>query len=99
MHTHILRLLAPALSLLLSVSPIALGDEAADRAALEAATQVWINAFNARDADAMIALTTEDVVLLDPAVPRSAAGRRHARPGDRRWAPPKVKSRVRPRRP
>ena len=78
MHIHLLYLPAAALSLLLGISPIAMGDEAADRAALEAATQVWINAFNARDADAMVALTTEDVVLLDPAVP-PISGREAAR--------------------
>lgn len=37
-----------------------------DRAALDAATEAWVAAFNARDADAMVALTTEDVVLLPP---------------------------------
>jgi len=37
-----------------------------DRLALDAATQAWVDAFNARDADAMAALTTEDVVLLPP---------------------------------
>jgi ketosteroid isomerase-like protein len=78
MHIHILRLFAPALSLLLGISPIALGDEAADRAALEAATQAWIKAFNARDADALAALTTEDVVLLDPTLP-PVSGREAAR--------------------
>lgn len=40
--------------------------EAADRAAIEAATQAWVAAFNARDADRMAALATEDVVLLNP---------------------------------
>lgn len=77
MHIPI-RLLAPALTLLLGVSPLALATEASDRAAIEAAAQAWIKAFNARDADAMVALTTEDVVLLDPNVP-PISGRKAAR--------------------
>ena len=56
--------LAPAL--LLGVAFTAEADEAADRAALDAAKQAWVAAFNARDADAMAALTTRDIVLLAP---------------------------------
>ena len=62
------RLLAPALALLLVVSPLVLADETADRAALEATAQAWIKAFNARDVDSLTALVTEDVVLLDPSI-------------------------------
>ena len=40
--------------------------ESDDRAQLDAASEAWVAAFNARDADAMVALTTEDVVLLPP---------------------------------
>jgi ketosteroid isomerase-like protein len=68
MHIPIRRLLAAALLLLLGVSSMALADEAADRAALEAATQAWTQAFNARKAEALVSLTTEDVVLLDPSL-------------------------------
>jgi ketosteroid isomerase-like protein len=67
MYIPIRRLLAAVL-LLLGVSSVVLADEAADRAALEGATQAWIKAFNARNADALVSLTTEDVVLLDPSL-------------------------------
>jgi len=66
------------LLLLLGISPTVIADEATDRAALETATQTWIKAFNARDADALVALTTDDVVLLDPNVP-PVSGRQAAR--------------------
>lgn len=65
MHRHIRRLLAVVLSLLLGISPMVLADEATDRVLLEAATQAWSKAFNARDAGVLVSLTTEDVVLLD----------------------------------
>lgn len=61
------RALALIASPLLAVlSFTACADDAADRAALDAATQAWVAAFNARDADAMAALTTEDMILLPP---------------------------------
>ena len=68
MRIHVLRLLGPTLSLLLGISPLTLADEAADRVALEAAAQAWIKAFNARDVDALAALATDNVVLMDPNV-------------------------------
>jgi len=72
-----IRLLITLMSLLV-VSPLVHADDAADRAALEAAAQAWVKAFNARDPDAMMAVTTQDVVLLDPdATPVS--GRKAAR--------------------
>ena len=61
----------------LAISPAALANEAADRAAIEAAAQAWIEAFNAHNADALVALTTEDVVLLDATLP-PVSGRRAA---------------------
>ena len=67
MITRVCRgLFALAPSMLLGCGLAAHADEAADRAAIEAATQDWVAAFNARDADAMVALATEDVVLLNP---------------------------------
>lgn len=65
MHFYIRRLLVPALSLLLCISSPAFADETADRAALEAAAQAWSKAFNARDADVLVALATQDIVLMD----------------------------------
>ena len=58
-----------ALTLLVCGSLGATAQAAADsdRVALDAATQAWVDAFNARDADAMAALATEDVVLLHSA--------------------------------
>jgi ketosteroid isomerase-like protein len=68
MHIQTRRWFAAALLLLLSVSTVALADEAADRVALEAAAQAWTKAFNARDIDALVSLVTPDAVLLDPGV-------------------------------
>jgi len=66
MHSHVRRLLIAVLPLLVfGVAPV-LASEASDRAALEAAAQGWVKAFNARDANALVALATADVVLLDP---------------------------------
>ena len=57
------------LLLLFALSPLAsFADEAADRAALEAAARAWITAFNAHDADALMRLATADVALVDPTV-------------------------------
>ena len=55
-----------ALTILFAAPPAAVAGEAADRLAIEAAGQAWAAAFNARDADAMAAFATDDVVLLDP---------------------------------
>jgi ketosteroid isomerase-like protein len=60
------------------MSPMVLADDAADRAALEAAAQAWTKAFNARNPDALVALATEDIVLLDPGLP-AVSGRAAAR--------------------
>ncbi len=65
MTTDVLRT-ALVISYLAGVAPVAVADEAADRAALAAASESWIAAINARDAGSMAALATEDVVLLNP---------------------------------
>lgn len=49
----------------MGVAPLALATEAADRAAIEAASQSWAKAFNARDSKALLALATDELVLLD----------------------------------
>jgi ketosteroid isomerase-like protein len=67
-----------ALLLVLGACRCAMAAEAADRQALEAAVQAWTEAFNARNADGMLALTTENVVLMGPDVP-PVSGRRAAR--------------------
>jgi len=74
LHRH---LLVAGLTLLAVSSP-AFPDTASDRAAIEAGTQTWINSFNSRDAKSMTALTTEDIVLLDPELP-AVRGRDAAR--------------------
>lgn len=61
----IARLLAIAWFIGLGVAPVALAGEASDRAAIEAAAQAWVKAFNARDAKALLAVATEDLILLD----------------------------------
>ncbi len=65
MTTDALRILL-AVSLFAGAASIAWADEAADRAALAAASESWNRALDARDAAAMAALATEDVVLLSP---------------------------------
>jgi ketosteroid isomerase-like protein len=78
MHIQLHRLRALTLSLFLLASPLVLADAAADRAAIEARAQAWVKAFNARDLEALIALTTEDVVLMDSNMP-PVSGRKAAR--------------------
>jgi ketosteroid isomerase-like protein len=61
------------------VAPPALGADSADRAAIEVAAQAWAKAFNARDAKALLAMATEDLVVLDPnRPPVSGAAAREA---------------------
>jgi ketosteroid isomerase-like protein len=78
MHLYIHHWLAMTASLLLCISPLVVADEAADRSALEAAAQAWSKAFNARDADALAALATQDIVLMDSNATR-VSGREAAR--------------------
>jgi ketosteroid isomerase-like protein len=47
------------------IAPVALATESADRAAIEAAAQAWTKAFNARDTNALLAVASDDLVLLD----------------------------------
>lgn len=54
--------------LLASLAARAHADEHAEKAAVEAAAQAWIKAFNMRDADALLALSSPDLVLLDAGV-------------------------------
>jgi uncharacterized protein (TIGR02246 family) len=76
MHTS--RYLPVALLLVFGAFRCAIADEAADRQAIEAATQAWTKAFNSRNADGLLALTTEDVVLMGPDAP-PISGRQAAR--------------------
>jgi len=53
--------------------------DAADRAAIESVAQAWARAFNSRDSKSLLALATEDVVLVDPSLPpASGPGAREA---------------------
>jgi ketosteroid isomerase-like protein len=79
MSTFVQRLLMPVLLVLFGFSSMALADEGAERIALEAAAQSWIKAFNAHDLDALVALSTQDVVLMDAAAAASVSGRKAAR--------------------
>ena len=69
MRIRIRRLLAMVPALLLGVVDTVQASEVADRSALDSAQQAWVAAFNAHDADAMVALTTVDIVLLPPNAP------------------------------
>lgn len=59
------RWLAIAAFAAVAVAPLAFADESSDRAAIEVAAQAWAKAFNARDTDALLALGTDDLVVLD----------------------------------
>ena len=59
------RLLAIAAFAAVAVAPLTFATESSDRAAIEAAAQSWAKAFNARDTNALLALATEDLVVLD----------------------------------
>lgn len=78
MWIRIRRLPTAALLLLLGFSQGAIADETADRRALEAAAQAFTKAFNARNAEGLLAVTTEDVILLVPDTP-PISGREPAR--------------------
>jgi ketosteroid isomerase-like protein len=69
MRTCTCRLPVVALAVLLGTAFAARADEAADRAALDLAKQAWVGAFNARNADAMAEIVTEDIVMLAPNAP------------------------------
>ena len=80
MHILLRRfLIPPLLLLLLGFSSIVLADDGASHIALEAAAQAWIKAFNAHQLDALVALTTQDVVLMDASVDAPVSGREAAR--------------------
>lgn len=66
-------------AVLLSTGPLAHADALADRAAIEAAAQAWIKAFNARDSSALLALTNRGAAFLDPAAPAPASRQDMAR--------------------
>jgi ketosteroid isomerase-like protein len=65
MSVNVARLMAIAGLALIGVAPLALATESADRAAIEAAAQAWAKAFNARDPNALLALASEDLIVLD----------------------------------
>jgi ketosteroid isomerase-like protein len=69
MNHQVSRSLRAAMMLLALLCAPAVADEVADRAAIEAAAQAWMNAYNAQDVDALIAMSTDDVSLLDPTMP------------------------------
>jgi ketosteroid isomerase-like protein len=79
MRIRIRCLLASTLLLLCSFSSLAFAAELADRTALEAAAQAWIKAFNARDLNALAALSTPDIALIDTGVSPPVKGREAAR--------------------
>jgi ketosteroid isomerase-like protein len=58
-----------AIMLLALLCAPAIANEVTERAAIEAAAQAWMNAYNAQDVDALMAMSTDDVSLLDPTMP------------------------------
>jgi ketosteroid isomerase-like protein len=77
MSASVARLLAIAWIASLGVAPQALANEATDRAAIEAAAQAWTKAFNARDERALLALATDDLMVLDASTPPVIGARAH----------------------
>ncbi|HEY0681332.1 MAG TPA: nuclear transport factor 2 family protein [Steroidobacter sp.] len=63
-RTHARSVVTLSLFLALAASPV-LADDAADRQAIESAAQQWTHAFNSRDAAALAAVSTDDVLVLD----------------------------------
>lgn len=91
-------LLAPLLwlllcSSLLGLAPPATASESAVRGAVEAAAQSWIQACNAGNLDALLRLSSADVILLDPQLP-PVSGRAAARQALSQAAPGVVFSTV-----
>lgn len=82
MSLRVLRLVV----LLLASAPAAFGADGADARGVEAAARAWVEAFNALDADEMIAHSTEDVVLMDATLP-TISGAKAARAALRRSLP------------
>jgi ketosteroid isomerase-like protein len=56
-------------------APLALATESSDRVAIEAAAQAWAKAFNARDPNALLAVATEDLIVLDANGPPMSGAR------------------------
>ena len=71
------RWLAIAAFAAIGAAPLAFADESADRAAIEKAAQAWARAYSARDAKAVLALATEDLVVLQPNSPPVTGPRAH----------------------
>lgn len=69
------RMLVIAWLAAIGSAPPALASESSDRAAIEAAAQAWVKAFNARDANALLALATDDLTVLDPNSPPASGAR------------------------
>jgi ketosteroid isomerase-like protein len=69
------RSMAIAALAAIAFAPLALATESADRAAIEAAAQAWAKAFNARDPNALLALATEDLIVLDTNNPPMSGAR------------------------
>jgi len=78
MHVYFHKVLIAA-SAMLFIAESVVADPARDPAAIEAAAQAWVSAFNDRDIDRLTGLMTKDVVLLDPSVaPASGKAAREA---------------------
>lgn len=75
MSVSVARVLVISWLAALGIARPAFGNEASDRQAIEAAAQAWVKAFNARDADALLALATDDLILLS-SNPSPATGQR-----------------------
>jgi uncharacterized protein (TIGR02246 family) len=64
--THVAIVVATSLTLTACSAASAPVDTSADEAALKAATNAWINAYNTGDVEKMVALYAEDGVLMPP---------------------------------
>jgi hypothetical protein len=67
--THVAIVVATALALTGCSPAPAPVDTSADEAALKAATDTWIDSYNAGDVEKIVALYTDDGVLMPPHAP------------------------------
>lgn len=65
MNASRVHLMAIAALAAIALVPLTFATEPSDRAAIEAAAQAWVKAFNAGDTKALLALATADLVVLD----------------------------------
>jgi len=70
--THVATFVATALTLTACSATTASVDQSVDETALKAATNMWLDAYNAGDVEKIVALYSDDGVLMPPHAPVAA---------------------------